>query len=248
MIAYFVLGLALFLGCIVLSRWFVSANPKAVIGALRWVMALLGVGLIFIMLWGGAKFLAALALPLLIPLLLRAGPLLSRLKAAAGPAPGQTSTVETRFLRMTLDHDSGAMSGVVREGPFRGRALDELDETELVELWRDCRAEDEQSAAVLEAYLDRLHGQDWRSATGFDRAEGKAGNGNASGETQAPSGGTMTLEEAYAVLGLARGASEEDIRSAHRRLMSQYHPDRGGSNYLAAKINQAKDLLINRKG
>ncbi|HUR42475.1 MAG TPA: DnaJ domain-containing protein [Aestuariivirga sp.] len=58
----------------------------------------------------------------------------------------------------------------------------------------------------------------------------------------------MTREEAYAVLGLRPGASLDDIRAAHRRLMKDFHPDKGGSDYLAVKINQAKDLLFQDLG
>jgi curved DNA-binding protein CbpA len=54
----------------------------------------------------------------------------------------------------------------------------------------------------------------------------------------------MDIEEALAVLGLQKGASAEDIRSAHRHLMQQVHPDQGGNDYLAAKINQARDILL----
>lgn len=247
MIAYFILGLALLVACVVLLRWFLGADPKAVIAALRWVLALLGIALVFIMLWGGAKFLAAFALPLLIPLLLRAGPLLGRLKAAVGPTPGQSSTVETRFLRMTLDHDTGGMTGVVREGRFKGSRLDELDENDLIELWCDCRAEDEQSADVLEAYLDRAHGKDWRAAAGHTHDGGERESAGC-GWGAAPRDTSMGVEEAYEILGLNPGASAKEIRAAHRRLMSQHHPDRGGSNYLAAKINEAKDLLLDRLG
>ena len=104
-----------------------------------------------------------------------------------------------------------------------------------MDLLVECRAGDSQSAAVLEAYLDRVHGDDWREAYG---------QGAEQASSAPPSGGPMTREEAYAVLGLEPEATEEDIRTAHRRLMQKMHPDRGGSTYLAAKLNQAKDLLL----
>ena len=237
MIAYFILGLSLLIGFLLLARWFVAAEPRKVIGALRWAAA--GAGLVVggYLLWGGRQALAAFALPMLIPLLLRWRAIWNRLKAARGPSPGQSSSIQTRMLRMTLDHDTGEMDGIVVEGRYQGRALGELAMPDLLVLWRECRASDAQSAAVLEAYMDRLHGAEWREAAGA----GPAGEGAAPG---AAPGGPMTREEAYDVLGLAAGATPAEIRAAHRRLMQKLHPDHGGSNYLAAKINEAKDLLL----
>ncbi len=128
------------------------------------------------------------------------------------------------------------MSGEVLEGAFAGRRLDDLDQAELIALWRECRAADTQSASVLEAYLDRNLGESWRAAAGA----GPAGEGEAPGSA----GEAMTSAEAYGILGLEAGASEKAIREAHRRLMQKVHPDHGGSNYLAAKINRAKELLL----
>ncbi len=56
----------------------------------------------------------------------------------------------------------------------------------------------------------------------------------------------MTRSEALKVLGLEQNASESEVRAAHRRLIQQTHPDKGGTSYLAAKINEAKDVLIGR--
>jgi DnaJ-domain-containing protein 1 len=135
------------------------------------------------------------------------------------------------MLAMELDHDSGAMDGKVLVGEFRSRRLSELDRESLLRLLEACQGAADQSAALLEAYLDRTF-QDWRSAASHrNRA------------SHFPPG-AMTREEAYAVLGLKPGASVEEVRAAHRHLMKQLHPDRGGSDYLAAKINQAKDVLV----
>jgi DnaJ-domain-containing protein 1 len=129
---------------------------------------------------------------------------------------------------MALDHDSGEMQGTVREGRFAGRALAELELEELLALLGECRAQDTQSAAVLEAYLDRHHGNAWRERNGVARQ----------------AGGGMTVKEACEILGVDESADANEIISAHRRLMQKIHPDRGGSHYLATKINQAKDLLL----
>ena len=100
---------------------------------------------------------------------------------------------------------------------------------ELAMLWRDCRFADPKSAQLIEAWLDRTH-PTWRED--MARAESEPG-----------AGGIMTRDEAYEILGLAPGAGAEDIRRAHRDLMKKLHPDDGGSGYLAAKINEAKDVL-----
>jgi hypothetical protein len=237
-IAYFILGLCLLVGFIFLARWFVATEPKKVVVLVRWVLAILGLILGGYLLWGGFQALAALALFFMLPALMRWRLIWNRLKAAQGPSPGQASEVDTRFFKMTLDHDSGVMTGLVKEGRFHGRALEDLGIEELVDLWAECRAEDAQSAAVLEAYLDRTQGEVWREAA--QRDYGGAGAG-----PRPPSGqGAMTMEEAYEILGLEPGASPEEIHEAHRRLMQKIHPDHGGSNYLAAKINQAKARLL----
>jgi hypothetical protein len=149
--------------------------------------------------------------------------------------PPRSSEVETDLIRMRLDHDSGAMSGIVRRGVFAGRRLDELTRSELLALWRQCRVEDEPGGNLLEAYLDRLM-PDWRAEA---QRAGSAGGGKGGARPDA-----MTRAEAYEVLGLSWGAGEADIREAHRRLMMKLHPDQGGSTYLAAKLNRAREVLL----
>jgi hypothetical protein len=146
---------------------------------------------------------------------------------------GTESAVRSDWLEMRLDHDSGAMTGKVAKGEFSGRSLDALDQAELARLAAAIGSGND-SAALLEAYLDRRF-PGWRENVEGDGAAGAGG---------APDTGPMTDKEAYEVLGLLPGATEAEIRAAHRRLMKAVHPDQGGSTFLAAKINQAKDRLL----
>lgn len=156
----------------------------------------------------------------------------SRAAQTAEPSPGQSSRVATRFLKMNLDHDTGELDGMVVEGAFAGRTLSAMSLDELRALLGEVAA-DPDSRNVLVAYLDRTHGDAWREAAGAGGRSGAAG-----------AGGAMTREEAYNVLGLGPGAGKDEIRAAHRKLMKLAHPDHGGSDYLASKINEAKDLLL----
>jgi len=150
------------------------------------------------------------------------------------PSAGQTSDIETAWLSMWLDHDSGRMGGRVRQGRFAGADLEQLTQDDLMALRRDMLG-DADSLRLLESYLERVRGM--HADAQEDAAEHS--------DTPPPRrGGGMSREEAYEVLGLTPGASAEDIKHAHRELMQKVHPDRGGSSYLAAKLNQAKDLLL----
>jgi hypothetical protein len=171
---------------------------------------------------------ALFSLAFFLPLLLQWAQRWRTNKRFGGPAPqsGAANSVETAFLSMTLHHDSGRMTGSVKAGQFSGRDLAALDLPELLTLLEECRATDPDSVALLEAWLDRTH-PDWH-------AEPAA----------APHSGTMTRAEALEILGLAEGADEDAIRAAHRRLMRSAHPDQGGSAWLAARINAARDLLL----
>ena len=157
--------------------------------------------------------------------------------AAAGGLGGSTgvSSIRTRFLEMRLDHATGAMDGDVLDGPFVGRRLKDLGLDALLRMLELYREADPQSASVLEAYLDRERGAEWR-----DQDPGPTGKAGPVGAA----GGPMNDAEARAILGLDPGADAAAIREAHRRLMQKLHPDRGGSDYLAAKINEAKQVLL----
>jgi DnaJ domain len=149
----------------------------------------------------------------------------------SGRSAGQTSQVRSRFLVMTLDHDSGALSGQISAGPNAGQSLDAFDLPQLAAMMTGFDAE---SVALLEGYLDRRFPA-WRQD-----AQGNA----AGGQSRAASSGKMTDEEAYQILGLQPGAGRDDIGRAHRALMKKLHPDQGGSTYLAARVNEAKDTLL----
>ena len=149
----------------------------------------------------------------------------------SSPAPGQSSKVETRYLEVSLDHDTGEMEGKVLEGQFAGRALSDLSRDQLIALYRECASADKQSGAVLEAYLDRSH-DDWREEAGAQ--PGAAARPDTD----------MNDKEAAEILGVTADATRDEIVGAHRRLMQKLHPDRGGSDYLASKINKAKAVLL----
>ena len=242
MIAYFLLGLGLLVGILLLLKWASQAEPRQVLKALAWVGGIVGLILGLFLLWAGRYQLAWIALPALFALASRWRQVKSALRNARGPSPSQSSQVETRFVRMTLEHDTGVMSGEVLEGMHAGRRVEELALDDLIELWREAQAEDAQSAAVIEAYLDKAHGEDWRDAAeasaGADGA--RAGTSGASGR----GGGAMSREEALEILGLEEGASRERIQHAYRSLMKKLHPDTGGSDWFAAKLNEAKRVLI----
>jgi len=235
------LGLAA--GLFFFFQWLFRQPPRV-----RWqlIAILLAVGLLVLVLTGRAHWLAAVfaaLLPFVRGLLrLLSGipiPLLKRLLAGMGaaksrpePSSGQTSTVQSKYIRMTLNHDSGDINGEVLAGQFKGSTLDQLNLETLLQLLGECQ-DDEESVALLQAYLDRVYADTWKQQAG------------ARGQQQAFSEpGEMSREEALQILGLSSDADEAEIIETHRRLMQKLHPDRGGSDYLAARINLAKDTLL----
>ena len=239
---YLLGGFAILGGLLMLVYLFVNADPARLARNLKWTgITIAGIAVVALILLPPAREFAALLLPLAMatPLLARIRTVLDRYRPPSG---GQTSTVTTAFLRMTLDHDTGRMEGTILRGRSAGMRLEELGPADLLALLRQCRAEDEEGARLLEAYLDRVH-PEWRDELGGERA---GGGGSGSG-ARSTSGGDMSVEEAYAILGLSAGADPEAIKEAHRRLMVKLHPDHGGSDYLATKINRARDVLLHRR-
>jgi hypothetical protein len=218
---------------------FLTAKPTTLARLIRG-LALGAIGVFGLFL--AVRGLAVLDLPLggLIVFLLhhwsaRGFPGVARLKGwVAGQSQGShESTVETASLRMTLNQTTGALAGEVLSGRFSGARLEQLSLAQLRALLAEASVSDEPSERLLETYLDRIH-PGWREAKAG--AEDRQGGGSQSGE--------MTRDEALQVLGLARSASPSQIREAHRRLMTKLHPDRGGTDYLASKINAARDILL----
>lgn len=221
-------------GALVIA-WFLRANPSVLARGVRIVLVSLGAIAVGGMLVFGLRFLPSL-LPELFGL---AGLVITGLIARAvrnwssrgfsTPGSAKRTEVRTSFLQAWIDHGTGDVGGTVLAGRFAGRTLDSLSDSDLIDLHQECAA-DGDSRRVLEAYLDRRLGTDWRSS-----------------QQQTPPRGPrvdMTREEALAVLGLTEGASVEDIKAAHRRLIQRMHPDVGGTADLAARINRAKDVLL----
>ena len=156
------------------------------------------------------------------------------LGARTQKSSGQVSRVRSAFVEMELDHDTGAMRGRILAGRHEGASLDALDVATLAGFLPDI---DEESRALLMAYLDRREPL-WRENAQADATAGSSHRGWSTGK--------MTEEEAYQVLGVQPGASPKDIGLAHRSLMKKLHPDQGGSTYLAARVNEAKDVLLRR--
>jgi len=216
-----------------MSGWaFMRANPARLASGLR------AAGPMVVGLAGGALLLLGRAqMGGMLLALAAAWWAAGRRSGAVRTQPGKKSTVRTAVLEMELDHDSGALEGVVLVGRYEGRVLGEMDLPELIALRQDLIADGE-SLQLLETYLQGRFPA-WRDDVDPDVGEGKAG---------APASGAMTEKEAYQILGLEPGAGAADIRKAHRRLMQRLHPDLGGSSFLAARINEAKDFLLSMHG
>jgi len=255
--------LALVAGLLLFLNWFRKTPPHQVAKVLRKSLLWGGIGLLVLATLSGRLNPIFAAMAAAVPVLLRVLHLVRMLPmiqqalnslglgglgkvtgAAGGNTPGQgatgrSSAIRTRYLDVTLNHDTGDMDGSVREGPFAGRRLSELMLAQLLRMLELYQDSDAQSAAVLTAYLDREHGAEWRAA-----ADTSAGAGSGSGAGGTGVAHAMSKADALGILGLAPGADADAIRAAHRRLIQKLHPDRGGSDYLAAQVNAAKELLL----
>ncbi len=227
-----ILGIGALILFLLAARYYSTANPQQIARSLRIAggTALLAVaGLLAVR----GQFYAAAPLAYFGATLLGWIPSPAGLGARMRKTPGQVSRVRSRFVEMELDHDSGAMRGRILEGQYENVPLDALDRTTLLSLLPGFDAE---SRALLEAYLDRRE-PGWREDVEEDAGAGRR---------ESPRVGPMTEEEALQILGLEPGAGAFEIRRAHRTLMKKLHPDQGGSTYLAARVNEAKEVLLRR--
>jgi hypothetical protein len=234
----FILGVAVLVLLLFAGSSFTKADPKLVAMAVRKLGGGLALLLALFLLTRGE---IAVAIPVglfgfgLLGWSTSWMPHFGSFGARTQKTAGQASQVRTAFLDMQLDHDSGTMRGRVLAGRYKGVALDALDLPALAGLYNEV---DEDSRALLAAYLDR------RDAGWREHAQGDAGAGR--GAASPARSGKMTEEEAYQILGIQPGATTQDITRAHRTLMKKLHPDQGGTTYLAARVNEAKDVLLRR--
>lgn len=223
---YAIAAIAVFVAAALLLPRMVNANPATIARASRGTAS----GAVFaIAAFFALRGLLAVAIPLFLFGLFLLGA--QRGFNRTNKSPGQKSSVRTSILEMWLNHDDGSMDGTVSTGRYTGRHLSELDLADLLQLLGECVSAGDQSEALLMAYLDRVHPQ-WREQAG------SAG---------AAAAGSMSREDALDILGLKEGATEKDIRTAYRKMMKKHHPDSGGSAYLAARINEANDVLTDSK-
>jgi hypothetical protein len=214
-------------------RWFGRVTPASAARIVRGGGYAMGLAAILLLLLRGSFGLVGMLASVLFANAMRRGNPFAAIMGAAGwGAKPRESVARSATIEMRLDRENGRMSGGVTSGRFAGRALDQMTRTECLEVYRYCRSDDPEGAALLEAYLDRRFPA-WREAEqGDDDSRARGWDGS------------LTRDQAYEILGLAKGAGREEIVAAHRGLMKKLHPDHGGSTALAARVNQAKDVLL----
>ena len=238
-----VLLVAGIIGLFLFIRWVRKQPKQKQIQAFSILAAIVLIGLALTgrLHWLFALFAAIVPLIQRVFSLLSYLPLIGRLftqfrNMNPGSTTNKSSSVETEYLIMNLDHASGEMTGRIKKGRHNGKKLEDLSLTELIDFYKELVQLDTDSAQLLEAYLDRHHSDKWREY--IDEQDFSQQN--------AAKTFSMSADEAYSILGLDNTATQDEIIDAHRRLIQKLHPDRGGNDYLASKINQAKDLLLKK--
>jgi len=245
------LGLLALAAGVLLLKWYADADVKTLKKSIRWTGVTLLVLIILVLAATGrlgaayAVLVGALGWIWRVFNFIQMGRQMSGMFRSFGFNQGfagfggggnaHSSQVESAFLAMTLDHRTGEMDGKVRRGTFEGRVLSELNKDEVSELSHEVQS-DHESAQLLDAFIERTH-PDWRE---------EHGTADSDGGGSSPQSSAMSDDEARRILGVSEAAGEPEIKAAYRKLMAQLHPDKGGSDYLAAKVNQAKELLLKR--
>ena len=219
---------------------------------LKPLLIALGVLLVFAVITGRGPAIFAAIGALLVsafrfaPIIFRFYPQIRDLlnKFGVNPAGGPgTSRVKTATLSMTLEHQTGRIDGEVTAGQYQGRLLSSFSIEEIKTYYQTCATQDPQALRLIEAFVQREFPTEWQTGDW----NGSQSHGDDPGPDQNHAGTSntnMTAEEARNILGLDTSASKQEIRYAHRKLMAKLHPDKGGSTYLATRVNQAKDVLL----
>ena len=216
-------------------------------GKIKLVLIALGLVFLVLALTGRAPALFAILgaamtqIMRIAPLLIRFAPSLRRIlgtgAAGAGAAgaygSSNDSKVSTATILMTLNHSTGKINGTILQGQYAQRELDSLTVAELKALYQYCSEKDAEALRLLQTYIQRQRASEWSDQSGPDPHG-----------TNTPTTSSMTVEEAKQVLGLDEDISRKSVTAAHRSLMGQFHPDKGGSDYLATKINMAREILL----
>ena len=241
MIFYLILGLAALAAFLMLGNWLARVPAASIARSARFGGVAVLFGLAALLLLTGRFHLVTQVMALAGQAMrprraFKRAPGFDDVDREAAPR-GAGPSITTRYLAMAMDEETGEISGRFTAGPHEGRQLSTLGKADLVAALGAVQ-DDAESVRLLEAYLDRAFAG-WRED--HDERAGSRRPGTA--DT-----GGMGEDEAYQILGLEAGADAEAIRAAHRRLMGNIHPDRGGSTYLAAKVNLAKEVLLKLHG
>ena len=227
--------LAVLVGLGLLCYLFIKTPAVRLKRFLFWGVGILSVGVLIFLLYRLSGSFIWSWIVFLIPLILRWKGLIQQIRNAAktvsGPTKDQVSSVHTEFLEMSLHHDTGDMSGLIKKGEKTGQRIESLNLNQLFELLDEAKS-DATSIQLLERFLDKKFDENWR-----DKYHGTS-------QDKHYNAATIDRSKALDILGLTDPVTRKEIKEAHRRLMLANHPDRGGSTFLATQINEAKDFLL----
>ena len=227
--------IAVLVGLGLLCYLFIKTPAARLKRFLFWGVGILSVGILIFVLYRLSGSFIWSWIVFLIPLILRWKGLIQQIRNAAktvsGPTKDQVSSVHTEFLEMSLHHDTGEMSGLIKKGEKTGQRIESLNLNQLFELLDEAKS-DATSIQLLERFLDKKFDENWR-----DKYHGTSQENHFNAAR-------IDRSKALDILGLTDPVTREEIKEAHRRLMLANHPDRGGSTFLATQINEAKDFLL----